>query len=108
MARARLQDTIQVETPQNPGVSPCRLQLTLAQVELQLGNHDDALLALFEIERLTCTGEEDVDQEAESLRRQIPDLLILETSKDLARRRAEETDQFMEDLRNATSGLKLL
>ena len=45
---------------------------------------------------------------AESLRRQIPDLLILETSKDIAHRRGLETDQFMEDLRNATAGLKLL
>ena len=45
---------------------------------------------------------------AESLRRQIPDLLILETSKDIAHRRGQETDQFMEDLRNATAGLKLL
>ncbi|QIN84283.1 HD domain-containing protein [Rubrobacter tropicus] len=45
---------------------------------------------------------------AESLRRQIPDLLILETSKDIAHRRGHETDQFMEDLRNATAGLKLL
>jgi uncharacterized protein len=45
---------------------------------------------------------------AESLRRQIPDLLILETSKEIARRRAEETDGFMADLRGATDGLKLL
>jgi uncharacterized protein len=45
---------------------------------------------------------------AESLRRQIPDLLVLETSKDIAHRRGQETDQFMEDLRNATVGLKLL
>ena len=45
---------------------------------------------------------------AESLRRQIPDLLILETSKDIAHRRGEDTDRFMQDLRNATSGLKLL
>ena len=45
---------------------------------------------------------------AESLRRQIPDLLILETSKEIAHRRGQETDRFMEDLRNATAGLKLL
>ena len=45
---------------------------------------------------------------AESLRRQIPDLLVLETSKEIARQRAAETDRFMEDLRNATEGLKLL
>ncbi len=45
---------------------------------------------------------------AESLRRQIPNLLILETSKDIAHHRGKETDQFMEDLRNVTAGLKLL
>ncbi len=45
---------------------------------------------------------------AESLRRRIPDLLVLETSKNIAHRRGEETDQFMDDLRGATSGLKLL
>ena len=45
---------------------------------------------------------------AESLRRQVPDLLVLETSKEISRRRAAETDRFMEDLREATSGLKLL
>ncbi len=45
---------------------------------------------------------------AESLRRQIPDLLVLETSRDIARRRNKETDRFVEDLRDATAGLKLL
>lgn len=45
---------------------------------------------------------------AESLRRWIPDLLILATSRDIAHRRGEETDRFMDDLRDATAGLKLL
>ena len=45
---------------------------------------------------------------AESLRRKIPDLLVLETSKDIAYHRGHETDRFMQDLRDATSGLKLL
>ena len=45
---------------------------------------------------------------AASLRRQIPDLLTLETSKDIAHRRGEETDRFMDGLGDATSGLKLL
>ncbi len=45
---------------------------------------------------------------AESLRRRIPDLLVLETSKDIAHRRGEETDRFLEDLREATNGLQLL
>lgn len=45
---------------------------------------------------------------AESLRRQIPELLVLETSKDIASRRADETDRFLGDLRDATTNLKFL
>ena len=45
---------------------------------------------------------------AESLRQRIPDLLILESSKELARKRIQEMDSFLEDLRNATAKLKLL
>ncbi len=45
---------------------------------------------------------------AESLRRQIPEFLILETSKDIAHHRGQETDSFLQDLRSATSGLKFL
>lgn len=45
---------------------------------------------------------------AESLRRRIPDLLVYESSKDIARGRIEEMDDFLNDLRNATRKLKLL
>lgn len=45
---------------------------------------------------------------AESLRRQIPDLLTFETSKAIARERIREMDDFLNDLRNATDRLKLL
>ncbi len=45
---------------------------------------------------------------AESLRQKIPSLLILESSKDLARRRIREMDAFLDDLRDATAKLKLL
>jgi uncharacterized protein len=45
---------------------------------------------------------------AESLRRKIPDLLILQSSKDLAARRIREMEDFLEDLRDATAKLKLL
>jgi uncharacterized protein len=45
---------------------------------------------------------------AESLRQRIPDLLILDSSKELARRRMMEMDRFLDDLRNATAMLKLL
>jgi uncharacterized protein len=45
---------------------------------------------------------------AESLRQKIPDLLVLQSSKDLAARRIHEMADFFEDLRDATEGLKLL
>jgi uncharacterized protein len=45
---------------------------------------------------------------AESLRQKIPDLLVLQSSKDLARQRIREMEYFFEDLRDATQGLKLL
>lgn len=45
---------------------------------------------------------------AENLRRRIPDLLIYTGSKDMARNRIEEMDDFLNDLRNATQKLKLL
>ena len=45
---------------------------------------------------------------AESLRQKIPDLLILQSSKDLAARRIREMETFLGDLRDATSKLKLL
>ncbi len=45
---------------------------------------------------------------SESLRQKIPDLLVLQSSKDLARRRVREMEDFFADLRDATAGLKLL
>lgn len=45
---------------------------------------------------------------AESLRRQLPDLLIYASSREMARGRTEEMDDFLNDLRNATKNLKLL
>ena len=45
---------------------------------------------------------------AESLRQKIPDLLVLQSSKDLAARRIREMEDFLEDLRDATEKLKLL
>jgi uncharacterized protein len=45
---------------------------------------------------------------AESLRQKIPDLLVLQSSKELASRRTREMEDFFEDLRDATDGLKLL
>jgi len=45
---------------------------------------------------------------AESLRQKIPNLLVLQSSKDLATRRIREMEDFFEDLRDATAKLKLL
>jgi uncharacterized protein len=45
---------------------------------------------------------------AESLRQKIPDLLVLQSSKDLASRRIREMEDYFEDLRDATAKLKLL
>src|ERR671917_2917977 len=45
---------------------------------------------------------------AESLRQKIPDLLVLQSSKDLAGQRIHEMEAFLEDLRDSTAKLKLL
>ena len=45
---------------------------------------------------------------AESLRRQIPDLLAFETSREISRVRAAEMDEFFQNLRDATEKLRLL
>ena len=63
---------------------------------------------------LAMVGTEDVPDiptaiwNAESLRQKIPDLLVLQSSKDLAARRIREMEDFLEDLRDATAKLKLL
>jgi len=56
-ARGHLQDALRLDLAE-AGVSPCRLQLSLARLELDLGNHEDALLALFEVERHNCSLED--------------------------------------------------
>jgi uncharacterized protein len=45
---------------------------------------------------------------AESLRRKIPSLLVFESSRGIARKRVIETEDFLQNLRNATRNLKLL
>lgn len=45
---------------------------------------------------------------AENLRRRIPDLLIFESSRDVADERVAQMDDFLDDLRSATDKLKLL
>jgi uncharacterized protein len=46
--------------------------------------------------------------QAESLRRQVPGLLVFEASRGVARERIIEMDVFMQYLRNATNNLRLL
>jgi uncharacterized protein len=46
--------------------------------------------------------------QAESLRRQVPGLLIFEASRGVARERIVEMDVFLQYLRNATNNLRLL
>ena len=45
---------------------------------------------------------------AESLRRKIPGLLVFESSRGIARQRIIETEDFLQNLRDATQNLKLL
>ena len=45
---------------------------------------------------------------AESLRRQVPGLLVFESSKGIARERITEMDNFLHNLRDATDNLKFL
>src|SRR5215210_5670840 len=45
--------------------------------------------------------------QAESLRRKVPDLLVFESSKGIARERILEMDDFLRDLKGATRNLKL-
>ena len=70
LARAQVQEALALDLDA-ARLSPCALQLRLAHLELQLGNCDEALLALFELERLSCGAEVDVLAEIESLRGEI-------------------------------------
>jgi uncharacterized protein len=47
-------------------------------------------------------------RQAESLRRNVPALLILDASRDVAQERVREMDDFLASLRDATANLKLL
>ncbi|HZC83591.1 MAG TPA: HD domain-containing protein, partial [Rubrobacter sp.] len=46
--------------------------------------------------------------QAESLRRRVPGLLVFESSKNIARERIIEMDDFLQNLRDATEDLRLL
>ena len=63
---------------------------------------------------LAMVGNEDVPdletaiRQTESLHESLPGLLVLESSKHIARGRTREKDNFLDDLRDATMDLKLL
>jgi DNA-binding NtrC family response regulator/tetratricopeptide (TPR) repeat protein len=62
-------------------VDRCAIQLALARTEMALGNHDEALLGLFEVERIGCAHDPDTVAEAEELRREI-DRRMTDTARD--------------------------
>jgi DNA-binding NtrC family response regulator len=58
-------------TDESGRINHCAIQMILARTEMSLGNHDEALLCLFEIERRDCGREPGATAEAEMLRREI-------------------------------------
>jgi Nif-specific regulatory protein len=69
-ARARLREALGVEDVEGV-VDVCALHVALVRAELVLGNHDEALIALFEVERLRCHGDAHFDDGVDVLRREI-------------------------------------
>ena len=70
LARARTHEALDLdlESTQFP---PCQLHLELSRIELQLGNCDEALLALFEVERLSCSADGAYSGDVDALRSEI-------------------------------------
>ena len=74
-ARARLRQIVGM-SPTSGGVDCRRIHSELARVELALGNFEDALLALYELERLECAEDDPrMDREIERLRAEIESAL---------------------------------
>ncbi len=75
LARTRLREVSEI--PDEDGeYSPCQVQLDIARVELNLGEYDEALLALYELERLSCTGNHgSLMGEVQALRAEIEEAL---------------------------------
>lgn len=69
-SRACLREAATLED-ESGRVDHCGIQLLLARTELALGNHDDALLCLFEVERIGCGHDPEIVVEADELRLQI-------------------------------------
>jgi DNA-binding NtrC family response regulator/tetratricopeptide (TPR) repeat protein len=69
-ARANLREAASLDD-ESGRIDHCTVQLTLARTEMSLGNHDEALLCLFEVERLGCGHDPETVAAAEALRRDI-------------------------------------
>lgn len=69
-ARANLREAASLEDEAGR-IDHCTIQLTLARTEMSLGNHDEALLCLFEVERIGCGHDPDTVAAADALRRDI-------------------------------------
>ncbi len=70
LARARFQQAVTLDVS-NSSITPCSLYTGLARAELALGNNDEALLALFEVERLSCVSDTEADGTLDDLRAEI-------------------------------------
>jgi sigma-54-dependent transcriptional regulator len=106
LARAQVQEALALDLD-SAGISPCSLQLRLAHLELQLGNCDEALLALFELERLSCGSELDTVAEVEALRGEIERKMGSQARQvcDQVQKLAELPDLLVDDEFPASVGL---
>ncbi len=77
LARGRLRETL--DTPgAGSEIDSCEVQLELARVELGLSNFDEALLALYELERISCSADDRLRDEVAELRAEIESALTHE------------------------------
>jgi sigma-54-dependent transcriptional regulator len=90
-ARANLREAASLDDEAGR-IDHCTIQLTLARTEMSLGNHDEALLCLFEVERLGCSHDPETVATADSLRR------------DIERSMADSAREFLPDF-NLLAGL---
>jgi len=69
-ARASLREAAALED-ESGRIDHCGIHLLLARTELALGNHDESLLCLFEVERIGCGHDPETVIEADELRCEI-------------------------------------
>ena len=98
LARARLQEALRLRDTEGD-VDAVSLHLALARAELALDHHDEAMIALFELERLAGGDAGEAVRAAEILRREIEDGM----TRRVDRERASLSD--LVDLPDHVSGL---